>query len=283
MISGIRQVVAAVCREPLREVVRLGRNPCYRAYLAQVTRLAHVPRRTPCSVTVRGYRLTVPDSGSFLSNYYAIFVQNIYRFRARVERPVILDCGAHIGLGTLYFKSMFPQARVIAFEADPGVCQALESNLVRNGLHDVDVINKALWDRSGVVTFVSEGGDSGRVAVGQDVRSDRLIEVPTVRLWDHLARHVDLLKMDIEGAETRVISDSRDRLRNVDRLFVEYHSRQNEIQTLDELIGVLIGEGFRLHVHSVNPAPMPFVGLSVEDGMDLQLNLFAWRAKGTVR
>jgi hypothetical protein len=89
---------------------------------------------------------------------------------------------------------------------------------------------------------------------------------------------VDFLKIDIEGAETETLKDCADRLGNVENLFVEYHSFDGERQTLDTLIGILAGAGFRLHVHSPNASPQPFVHRDLNAGMDLQLNIFAFRS-----
>ena len=48
-----------------------------------------------------------------------IFSQGIYYFEADNDAPVIIDAGAHIGLATLYFKSLYPDARITAIEPYP--------------------------------------------------------------------------------------------------------------------------------------------------------------------
>jgi hypothetical protein len=104
-----------------------------------------------------------------------------------------------------------------------------------------------------------------------------VIEIQTVRLRDYLCEPIDLLKIDIEGAETEVIIDCTDRLTCVRRLFVEYHSFTGRPQTLNQILTVLRHAGFRVQIHEVSKTERPFFGISEHLGMDLQLNIFAYR------
>jgi hypothetical protein len=103
--------------------------------------------------------------------------------------------------------------------------------------------------------------------------------VKAVRLRSYLAGEtVDLLKIDIEGAETVVLKDCADLLSNVERLFVEYHSFEDRPQTLQELLAVLSGAGFRVHAETIGVTSQPFVKRQTYLGMDMQMNIFADRA-----
>jgi hypothetical protein len=124
--------------------------------------------------------------------------------------------------------------------------------------------------------FQPDGADSGRIELaGQSVG----IEIETIRLFDYLDQPVDFLKIDIEGAETEVLLDIAPRLGCVRNLFVEYHSFARHLQTLDQILLVLRQAGFRVQVQPGRYASQPF--LKVEDtlGMDMQLNIFAYREK----
>src|ERR1700741_4710485 len=65
---------------------------------------------------------------------------------------------------------------------------------------------------------------------------------------DWLNEPIDLLKLDIEGAEFDVLKDCDDRLSIVKCLFVEYHSFASQRQRLPELFAMLRDAGFRVHV-----------------------------------
>ena len=101
--------------------------------------------------------------------------------------------------------------------------------------------------------------------------------MPTSRLRDYLGEPIDLLKLDIEGAEVDVLLDCRDRLTNVARVFVEYHSFAESEQRLDILLALLKTSGFRVYIQTEVCPPRPFVKRTPYMGMDLQLNIFAVR------
>jgi len=63
-----------------------------------------------------------------------------------VQAPLIFDCGANIGLATLYFKNLYLGARIVAFEADPETAAVLRENVSANHLQDVSVHNLMLTD-----------------------------------------------------------------------------------------------------------------------------------------
>lgn len=249
-------------------------------YRRRSRRLAHlktVPRYRPASTDVFGEPFELVDSASFLSSYREIFEREIYRFRATTPEPYIIDCGANVGLSVLYFKRLYPRARVVAFEPDDQIFDVLRRNLERHGCSDVELHRRALWHEETTLNFWSEGADGGRLSGKGGAPAVK--RVRTARLRDFLDRPVDLLKIDIEGAETEVLSDCADLLGRVEHLFVEYHSFVSAPQTLDRLTAIIAAAGFRLHVQPIAPAPHPFIGRDVDAGMDMQLNLFAFRTE----
>ena len=72
------------------------------------------------------------------------------------------------------------------------------------------------------------------------------IEVDAVRLSEFLKEPIDLLKMDIEGAETTVIKESQSKLKNVKHLLIEFHA--NRLHRPEELIKILQNNGFELSI-----------------------------------
>lgn len=271
MISGF---VAPLLYEPARHVYRLLRKERYRTYCRVSSRLRRIPRFSECRVAVHGWDLRVPDSASFLSTYHDLFVDEHYGFLAGRPDPVIIDVGANIGLSVLYFKLLYPRARITAFEADPHIFEFLRHNVCANGFTDVELIDKAAWVSNTTLTFQSEGGDGGFVGA----RGGREIQVPAIDFASYLAgRRIDFLKMDIEGAESEVLPACAPHLAHVERVFVEYHSPADQRQSLDRIIAVLAQAGFRLHVRSIGANPSPFRGRHSGSRFDLQLDISAWR------
>ncbi|HJU55862.1 MAG TPA: FkbM family methyltransferase [Pyrinomonadaceae bacterium] len=250
-------------------------RPDYRRRQRALARLRAVPRYQPVTTDILERPLEVVDSASFIYMFEEIFEREIYRFNAEGESPYVLDCGSNIGLSVIYFKRLYPRARVVAFEADDEIFAVLKRNAERWELSEVELIGRAVWSEETTLNFKHEGADGGRIEHAEGAHDK---SVRTVRLRDYLDRRVDFLKIDIEGAETETLKDCADRLGNVENLFVEYHSFDGERQTLDTLVRILAEADFRLHVHSPNASPQPFVRRDLNAGMDLQLNIFAFRS-----
>lgn len=249
----------------------------YRHTAHHLKQLKSVPRYRPTVTTIFGQPFELADSASFVSTFQQLFKEQIYRFNSSTAEPYILDCGANIGLSVVYFKRLYPKSRIVAFEPDKAIFGILNRNVQSFGFDDVQLVNRAVWSSVTELDFTRDGADGGRLSVESD-KPDQM--VPTVRLKDYLDRRVDFLKLDIEGAETEVLRDCADRLRNVGALFVEYHSFADQPQTLHVITDVLTRAGFRLHIQAPMSAPQPFIKCNPEMGMDMQLNIFAFRPGG---
>jgi len=234
------------------------------------------PRRKDATVEFLNYRIDVVDVASFLAQFKEIFVDEQYRFQTTNSAPIIIDCGANIGVSCLYFKSNYPNSTILAIEADAHIASVLSKNLASNDVQDVEIIGKAAWIDNDGVSFAPDGADGG--AIQNAATTSR---VPSVRLRSLLEsqNYIDLLKIDIEGAEYRVLVDVADQLHKVSNLFFEYHSWNGEEQRLDELLSIIRTHGYRYHITHITPHKMPFVNHGISDAMDLQLNVFAYRGK----
>jgi FkbM family methyltransferase len=215
--------------------------------------------------------LTFVDGLSCARQHLVIFTQGLYSMKCG-GAPRILDAGANIGMASLYFKETFPAAIVTAFEPDPCIADVLQRNLSSFGHDDVEVVRAAVSDREGVMSFSPDNSDGGRLARDGDQ------EVRVVRMRDWLNEPVDLLKLDIEGAEFDVLMDCSVRLGNVSKLFVEYHSFASQPQRLPELLTILREAGFRVHMQTDYCATSPLYEAAIDNGMDLRLNIFGSRS-----
>jgi FkbM family methyltransferase len=258
----------------LKHWAKLALRPDYRRQQREMRRLHRLPKYTAGATTLLGPRLELVDPGSFLAMYEEIFEREIYRFVPADDRPRILDCGANIGLSVLYFKRLFPHSRITAFEPDPKAFACLSRNCQALGLDGVELIPQAVWKQAGELPFWGEGGDAGRLAAAGEAQT---ATVKACRLKEVLREPIDFLKMDVEGAEADVLADCAPELANVRTCFVEYHSFTGRPQRLDAVTRVLSEAGFRLHVHPVFWSHHPFVKRREHLGMDLQLNLVAFR------
>ena len=225
-------------------------------------KLAGVPRYRPGFVTAGNWQLHYLDATSLLSAFDVVVVKRWNDFPCDKKDPVILDGGANIGISAIHYKQLFPDAAVISFEPDPRACDLLRRNLAANNVHDVEVVQKALWTNNGRTSFFSEGADANRV-ISDSVEIEQLTtltpngkqcNVESVRLADHLAStRFDLVKLDIEGAEAGVIVDCGDTLRNVHNLVIEFHLTNSKPHDLARTLQTLADQKFHVSVCSYGP------------------------------
>lgn len=239
----------------------------------EVKRLSRMQRYQDGATDLLGKTLFFPDALSFLWTYQEIFKREIYKFSASNSSPRILDLGANIGLSIIYFKKIYPSAKITAFEPDEKIFEFMKRNLISFGIEDVELIRKAVWKEETILSFFAEGADGGRLAISGE--RDRLLDVETIRLRDFLKEKIDFLKIDIEGAEHEVIEDCADLLSNVENIFIEYHSFSNKPQNLHWILATLSANGFRYHLQHLGHSPNPFLEVYTNLGMDCQINIFA--------
>ncbi len=245
---------------------------------------SHTPRYTAGEIALNGYRVAYLDLLTLCPQGHDIFVAGALRFESAEAEPRILDCGANVGLASLYFKRRHPRARITAFEADPDVARCCRANMANNGCGDVDVQAAAVWTEGGQVRFTREGADSGAIeGTSAGLGSVPASTVPAVRLRDVLQREarIDLLKLDIEGAEHLVIPDCLDALARVSAMLVDVHEFDPARRRAPALLEALSSAGFRYAIDNLVPLPRrasldaaPFRGAAAAWAMLVR----AWRA-----
>ncbi|MEA2193508.1 MAG: hypothetical protein QOI73_3629 [Solirubrobacteraceae bacterium] len=152
-----------------------------------------------------------------LSGGYEDFARQLF---VQALRPgaTVVDGGAHIGLYTLMSSARIgATGRVHAFEADPYNLAALRLNVLRNGLHNVDIVAMALSDRAGTSTYHVSSGTIASSLVSKryvDDATEISVETTTIDavLGSRPAPYV-VVKLDVEGAEERVLRGAQRTLR----------------------------------------------------------------------
>ncbi len=221
------------------------------------------------------------DAPTFLAGLEEIFIDEIYRVKKfSNKKPIVIDCGANIGLSAIYFSQKY-DAEVYAFEADPSICECLIKNIENlcPSPGKIKVINKAIWINDNGVDFDIEGGYSGQIHQHGHNLVKHSVRMPSASLRETISNfeHVDFMKVDIEGAENPAILDCEGVLNIIDYIFIEWHSISSCPQMLGEILNLLKKEGFRYHIKEAFTARSPFVEIEEMCGMDLQLNIFAFK------
>ena len=232
------------------------------AVLRELERRAHrEPRRTAGSIAIAPYDFAYVDAMTTWPQWDEIFIHDVLAFEPSRPRPRILDCGANVGIASMYFARSMPDASITAFEADPHIAGTCARNMKPHG---VEVVAAAVWTSTGTTQFVCEGSDAGAVA-SLNITDGPVAAVPCVRLRDYLCEPIDLLKLDIEGAELQVLEDCGDALGCVRALTLDLHEFDPRRRQTSRVFDLLETAGFQFELHSVAPVgqragaiPSPF-------------------------
>ena len=134
------------------------------------------------------------------------------------KQGCVVDAGANMGTFSLPLATRFPQLRFLAFEVQARVCGQLRENVALNGLTNVEAHHLGLADREETVEAAGVDHDVerniGGFSLDEDVRREGYdidslgdLETFTLTPLDRFGlRDLQLLKIDVEGMELKVIA-----------------------------------------------------------------------------
>lgn len=158
---------------------------------------------------------------------FEVFHEREYEFLDPIimgkESPVVFDIGAHIGTFAIWALSRNPGAQVLSVEADPQTFNVLTKNRSQ-GQAGWEIVNRAASDVDGATIRFSNDGPT----MSHRISPDGTLEIETVSLSSLMERIagnecVDVLKVDIEGAEEGFLCAAAHLLPKVRCLVVELH------------------------------------------------------------
>jgi FkbM family methyltransferase len=244
-------LVMALWRNPIANalVKNLRINRLVDAYLARFP----IERKTPSGLV---YRVnTVPSF--VIAN--EIFTMDVYSKPLALIRPrTFVDLGCNVGYFPLLVAEVMKSRSIkgLCIEPNPSLHPRIEFHLRANGLGDVHALR-------GVVAGDDAGPEADFFLNPSDIASSltgefnplvpvggrvQKIRVPVIDLAGEWGRHfgderIDLLKIDIEGAEITFLKGHTAFLKQVDAVLIEWHSW---VTTLEEVSSLLGASGFAL-------------------------------------
>lgn len=143
------------------------------------------------------------------ANFSQIFVSEDYDLPLTHAVEQVVDLGSYIGLSAVYFANRYPEARIVCLEPSRDNFQLLQLNT--RCYRQIECRNAAIWSHACTLSLLTQtGGDWGN-----QFGEDRDGEVPALGLQDVITLHalsrLDLLKVDIEGAEKQLFEANFER------------------------------------------------------------------------
>ncbi len=173
------------------------------------------------------------------------------------SKPLIIDCGSNIGISILFFKYLYPDSEIHGFEPDPSTFKLLENNILSNNIKNVTINNLALSENNGIIDFYIDKSHPGSLIMSTlfDRQPKDKIQVNCIKLSDYLKnlnyKNIDLLKIDVEGAEHEVFKDliENNIISNVKNIILEYHHNiKGSNPQLGKLLNILENQGFNYQI-----------------------------------
>lgn len=187
------------------------------------------------SLSVKGYKhpiwLRYQSSDSPVLRQ--VLIEEEYACLDELADPLlILDCGANVGYSSIYFLDKYPNAHVIAVEPDAENFKICQKNLQAYG-DRVSLIHSAIWSHeTGLVVCQYGNGHEWETQV-KECQADQVPDLQATDIHNLLKTSgfpkIDLLKMDVEGAETIIFSQNYETwIDKVKNIVVELHEAQAE-------------------------------------------------------
>lgn len=195
------------------------------------------------------------NSNSLLSGLTEIFFNKSYDFDTNSDSPVIIDCGANIGLTAIYFKDKYPNAKITCLEPVPQTYKLLKKNL--KGFTNLTILfagaNNFVSGKN-IFIPINEYADSLNYSTYKNRWSKnakyKTLKVKTIKISSLINDNVDCLILDIEGNENLILKDlnKSKKLKLIRNIFVEFHNYNNS--SLVKIIDILKENNFELIIGS---------------------------------
>ena len=176
------------------------------------------------SIAIPGiqHRIAFRAGTADASTLEKIFVWNDYDLDYPAGVKTVIDAGANIGLSAVFFAKRFPEATIVAIEPNGPNFELLQRNAAN--YPQVIPLHAALWNEDTTLGLSNPGDrvDSYRYSSDAALESVQALSLPSV-LERFGISHVDVLKIDIEGAEAQVFAGRPEWVGRVGMFVIELH------------------------------------------------------------
>ena len=174
----------------------------------------------------------------FLRRYDEL--QKIYNSIVKSGKtPLIIDCGSNIGLSTIYFAELFPEAKIVSIEPEINNFNLMKKNC--NKLKNVIFLNAAIGSEKGFVSIANSHGDNNsfRTVISKKQNSIELVLLNDIFIQNHTDVPF-IVKIDIEGFENNLFEKNTEWVCKTLLIIIEPHdwlfSKKNSFKNFLKVI-----------------------------------------------
>lgn len=172
------------------------------------------------------YPIFLRHPSSDLLAYKQVYESPSYTFELDFVPNIIVDAGANIGLTSVYFANKYPNAKIISIEPEKNNFELLKKNV--SNYENIIALNAALWNENKEVDIVDPHLGSWGFQVennsGNSIQKINTFTVDKIMEMFDLPK-INLLKIDIEGAEKEIFENPSAWINKVDVIAIELHER----------------------------------------------------------
>lgn len=225
-------------------------------------------------INKRPFRFQLKRDSSDASVFSQVILKKEYevvidKFRSLgIPMVTVIDAGANVGLTSIFFKAHYPDCRIKALEPEDGNFSRMRRNLEINGIEGVTCLKKGLWSHRTHLSpdsiaknrldwsfSLTESPEPGGASIESLTASDLMEDCD----------FIDLFKIDIEGAESKLFSDGAELgwLSRVKVLVIEIH---DNVASREAIYAVMSRSGFEISEHGETTlgCNMGLIGRTVE-------------------
>jgi len=170
-----------------------------------------------------------------------------------LDFKTVIDIGSYDCQESLTFASLFPNATITAFECNPDNIWMCRDNIEKSDR--IILVEKMVTDTSDNKLFYKCHPDLGGVSsmhrpIKKEILNYNIINVPSIRMDEYLDDSIiDLVWIDVQGAELNVLRSFGEKLKNVNTIYCEVdivNNRYDSDSTLDTVSEFLYNNGYLL-------------------------------------
>jgi FkbM family methyltransferase len=227
-LEKLRRVVRATLSQGARDRIWLIRQYLQRfGFLRGLMALSKISKAVSGTITVLIPQSKTPlllrANTSDVEIFEQIFVHELYGVPTSSSPKLIVDGGANVGYASVYFANQYPEAQIVAFEPEASNFDMLRINTA--SYPHIKIFQAGIWSKKTALRIENPEDDKCSFRIEEDSSGEGSITAVTIDdiLSSSSAVFIDILKLDIEGAEKEVFENSSSWLNKVGVLMVELH------------------------------------------------------------